>query len=237
VCHERREPASKAWDGVGASLRHRRSICYPRGLAMSRGRFIALEGIDGSGTTTQRGALARALRARGHVVVETNEPSSGSIGRLARERLAQGAAPLDRGALALLFAADRLDHVATEVEPALADGRVVLTDRYVMSSWVYQALDCDPAWVRAINGRAPWPDLTFVLDVPASEAMRRVTARRSQSGPALEIFETTPLQERLAAGYSALAREGLPHVVRIDGTLPMAEVTAQLVAGCIDAGL
>jgi dTMP kinase len=205
---------------------------------MSRGRFIALEGIDGSGTTTQRGALAHVLRARGHVVLETNEPSSGSIGRLARERLAQGAATLDRGALALLFAADRLDHVATEVEPALADGRVVITDRYVMSSWVYQALDCDPAWVRAINQRAPWPDLTFVLDVPASEAMRRVTARHGgDEGPALEIFETTPLQERVAAGYSALAREGLPHVVRVDGSLPMAEVTARLLAACIDAGL
>jgi dTMP kinase len=204
---------------------------------MGRGRFIALEGIDGSGTTTQRGALASALRARGHVVLETNEPSSGSIGRLARERLAQDAAALDRGALALLFAADRLDHVATEIEPALAAGRVVITDRYVMSSWVYQALDCDPAWVRAINERAPWPDLTFVLDVPAGEAMRRVLARRGGAGPELEIYETTPLQERLAAGYSALAREGLPHVERIDGTRAPDEVSARLVAACIAAGL
>lgn len=204
---------------------------------MTRGRFIALEGIDGSGTTTQRGALATALRARGHVVLETNEPSSGSIGRLARERLAEDAIPLDRGALALLFAADRLDHVATEIEPALAAGHVVLTDRYVMSSWVYQALDCDPTWVRAINQRAPWPDLTFVLDVPAGEAMRRVLARRSASGPSLEIYETTPLQERLAAGYAALAREGLPQVVRVDGLQPLATVTARLVAACIDAGL
>lgn len=204
---------------------------------MGRGRFIALEGIDGSGTTTQRGALAEALRARGHVVLETNEPSSGSIGRLARERLAQGARPLDRGALALLFAADRLDHVASEIEPALAAGQVVLTDRYVMSSWVYQALDCDPAWVRAINGRAPWPDLTFVIDVPADEAMRRVMARRGAAGPALEIYETTPLQERLAAGYSALADEGLPHVRRIDGTRSPQEVTTELVAACVTAGL
>lgn len=204
---------------------------------MGRGRFIALEGIDGSGTTTQRGALADALRARGHVVLETNEPSSGSIGRLARERLAQGARPLDRGALALLFAADRLDHVASEIEPALAAGQVVITDRYVMSSWVYQALDCEPAWVRAINGRAPWPDLTFVIDVPADEAMRRVMARRGAAGPALEIYETTPLQERLAAGYSALAHEGLPHVRRIDGTRSPQEVTAELVAACVAAGL
>ena len=87
------------------------------------------------------------------------------------------------------------------------------------------------------SGLIPWPDLTFVLDVPASEAMRRVTARHGQAGPALEIYETTPLQARLAAGYSALAGEGLANVLRIDGTRPMAEVTAALLAACIDAGL
>jgi dTMP kinase len=205
---------------------------------MGRGRFIALEGIDGSGTTSQRGALATALRARGHVVLETCEPSSGSIGVLARRRLATSAASLDRGVLALLFAADRLDHVATEVEPALAAGHVVLTDRYVLSSWVYQSLDCDPAWVRAINQRAPWPDLTFVLDVPAAEAMRRVMARHGAAGPALEIYETTSLQARLAAGYAALARDpALPHVQRVDGTRSLAEVTATLVAACVAMGL
>ena len=89
----------------------------------------------------------------------------------------------------------------------------------------------------AINRRAPWPDLTFVIDVPADEAMRRVMARRGAAGPALEIYETTPLQERLAAGYSALAHEGLPHVRRIDGTRSPQEVTAELVAACVAAGL
>lgn len=205
---------------------------------MSRGRFIALEGIDGSGTTSQRGALAAALRARGHQVLETNEPSSGSIGTLARARLSTQARPIDRGALALLFAADRLDHVATEIEPALAAGQVVLTDRYLLSSWVYQSLDCDPQWVRAINARAPWPDLTLVLLVPAAEAMRRVAVRRGQAGPELEIFETLPQQERLAQAYVALARDpGLARVVAIDGARPQPEVTTSLLAACVAAGL
>lgn len=205
---------------------------------MSRGRFIALEGIDGSGTTSQRGALAAALRARGHSVLETNEPSSGSIGTLARARLSTQASPIDRGALALLFAADRLDHVATEIEPALAAGQVVLTDRYLLSSWVYQSLDCDPQWVRSINARAPWPDLTLVLQVPAAEAMRRVAARRGHAGPELEIFETLPQQERLAQAYAALARDpALAHVVAIDGARPQPEVTASLLAACVVAGL
>ncbi|MCA9656562.1 MAG: dTMP kinase [Myxococcales bacterium] len=201
---------------------------------MGRGVFIALEGIDGSGTSSQRTALATALRGRGHEVLETYEPSSGSIGRLARSRLATDAVPLDRRALALLFAADRLDHVATEIEPALATGTVVLSDRYLMSSWVYQALDCDPQWVREINRFAPWPDLTFVLDVGAAEAMRRVAGRAGTE----EIYETTPLQERLAAGYAGFARDpSLARVQRIDGSRSMAEVTALLLDACIAAGL
>ncbi|MCX4244582.1 dTMP kinase [Paraliomyxa miuraensis] len=205
---------------------------------MSRGRFIALEGIDGSGTTSQRGALAEALRGRGHVVLETNEPSSGSIGRLARERLAHSAKPLDRGALALLFAADRLDHVATEIEPALAAGRIVLTDRYLMSSWAYQSMDCEPQWVRTINARAPWPDLTLVLEVPATEAMRRVSARRQRQGPQLEIYETLALQERLARAYAELARDrSLANVTVIDGTGSMERVTEALLEACEAIGL
>jgi len=205
---------------------------------MARGRFIALEGIDGSGTTSQRGALAAELRARGHAVVETCEPSSGSIGRLARASLAQHATPLDRGALALLFAADRLHHVQVEIEPALRAGSVVLTDRYLLSSWAYQSLDCDAAWVRTINARAPWPDLTLLVEVPAAEAMRRVAARHGEAGPAMEIFETTPQQERLAAAYRAFGDDPtLAGVVRVDGDRAMEVVTADLVAACERIGL
>src|SRR5690606_30291208 len=127
---------------------------------------------------------------------------------------------------------------ATEIEPALASGHVVLTDRYLMSSWVYQSLDCDPQWVRAINARAPWPDLTFVLQVPAAEAMRRVAARHGHAGPPLEIFETLPQQERLAAAYEALAHDPtLERVHAMDGTQAMEAVTASLLAACVEAGL
>ncbi|MEX1368899.1 MAG: dTMP kinase [Nannocystaceae bacterium] len=201
---------------------------------MDRGVFIVLEGIDGSGTSTQSGALAATLRARGHEVVETCEPSERSIGRLTRARLARDAEPLDRRALALLFAADRLDHVAREIEPALAAGQVVLSDRYLMSSWVYQSLDCDPQWVREINRFAPWPDLTFVLDVSAAEAMRRVAGREGIE----EIFETTPQQVRLAQAYAEHARDAsLPRVHRLDGSRPQSEVTAMLLEACVAAGL
>lgn len=201
---------------------------------MARGCFIALEGIDGSGTTSQRGALAAVLRDRGHVVLETCEPSTRSIGALVRARLATKAEPLDRRALALMFAADRLDHVANEIEPALADGQVVITDRYLMSSWAYQALDCELAWVKEINRFAPWPDLTLLIEVPADIAMQRVSARKGTE----EIFETTPLQRRLAEAYAAHAREPeLERVRIIDGTPPFETVTASVLAACVEAGL
>lgn len=205
---------------------------------MPRGQFIVLEGIDGSGTTLQCGALCAALRERGHQVLETREPSGGSIGRLVRESLAMRADPLDPQALALLFAADRLDHVAREVEPALAAGTHVICDRYLLSSWAYQALDAPLAWVKAINGQAPWPDLTLWLDVPVEIALSRVAAREQQDGTARERFEVPELQRRVAESYATLARDpALSSVHTVDGTPAPRAVTDALIAICASAGL
>lgn len=203
-----------------------------------RGRFIVLEGIDGSGTTTQCAALERALCDRGHVVVATRQPSDRVIGRLVRGRLAASGPRLDPRTLALLFAADRLDHVAEEIEPALARGDVVVCDRYVVSSWVYQSLACPPDWVRAINRHAPWPDLTVLIDVPVAEARARVRRRQATDGTPAEIFDAEELQARVAAGYrEVLADPELPGVVRLDGTQGPAEITAALVQACTALGL
>lgn len=198
------------------------------------------EGIDGSGTTTQLHAVEQRLRERGHQVHATREPSSGAIGKLIRELLAViPGAPrtVDSPALALLFAADRLEHLAREIEPALAAGDVVLCDRYVISSWIYQSLDCDPAWVRAINHHARWPDLTFVFDVAPELALARVAARRVGTGEPVERFDVPDLQRRLASGYSAILREDLAGLHRIDAAAPIEAVTEEIVAACVAAGL
>jgi dTMP kinase len=200
--------------------------------------FIVLEGIDGSGTTSQVSALAQALRARGHRVVETREPSDGPVGRLLRERLDVRQEALAPEVLALLFAADRLDHVQREVEPALAAGAVVLSDRYILSSWAYQGLSCDPTWLRALNARAPWPDSTLLLRVPAEVALERVRARRAATGAATERFDDPALQHRLAQAYDGfLAEIGLPGVVGIDGTSSPESVTGALLEHCVALGL
>lgn len=202
------------------------------------GRFIAIEGIDGSGTTLQTRGLTTWLRQRGHEVVETREPSGGPIGRLIRERLHVDAAPLDPAALALLFAADRLDHVAQEIDPARRRGAVVVSDRYLLSSLAYQSLDCDLEWVRTINHAAPAPDFYVFLRVPAEVAFARVQQRAAAGAAASERFDALDLQRRIARLYDvAREREDLGEVIVVDGTLPPDQVTAQIGEICAQRGL
>lgn len=203
-------------------------------------RFLVLEGIDGSGTTTQAKRVGERLRARGHRVVDTREPSPGPIGTLTRSMLAAGGAlSVGPEALALLFAADRLEHLAREIEPALAEGALVLCDRYVVSSWVYQSLDCELAWVQTINRCARWPDLTFVFDLPAELALARVAARRAASGEPLERFDHDATQRRLAAGYRRALDEADAgaKLVRIDAAADIEAVSDAIMQHCIAAGL
>ncbi len=201
-----------------------------------RGRFIVLEGIDGSGTTTQARRLVDALCARGQACLLTAEPSRGEIGRLIRTLLSsRGDARPDPRALALLFAADRLDHVAREIEPALAAGTSVVCDRYVVSSWAYQSLDCPADWVDTINAHAIWPDLTVWIDLPVGVAQRRMHQRADRDGTPEELFDAESVQAKVAAAYGRiLADPGLTGVVRIDGTAPPDTVAAAIVAA-IDA--
>ncbi len=190
-----------------------------------RGRFIVLEGVDGSGTTTQLARLAEALRADGVAVHTTCEPSTGPVGRLLRQALTRQLpeGELSPETLALLFAADRADHVAREVLPALRRGIVVLSDRYLLSSLAYQGLSTPLAWVEAINGTAARPDLTLFLKVSDRVAEER---RRGRGGPP-ELFEKTQVQRRVARKYlEAIRRRARKErIVPLDGNRPAEEVT------------
>jgi dTMP kinase len=201
-----------------------------------RGRFLVLEGLDGAGTTTQAQRLAAWLRERGRSVHVTAEPSAGPAGALVRQVLtrriagAPGAVPFDAGALALLFAADRLDHLAVEIAPRLADGWDVVSDRFTLSSLAYQGLTCGGAdWVEAINARAAAPDATLFLEVSPRTAIRRRFAA-SASG-AREIFEVPAFQRKVARAY----QDGIERlralgqrVEVVDGERSVEEVTAAL---------
>lgn len=198
--------------------------------------FIVLEGIDGSGTTTQMQLLSRALLERGHDVLSTAQPSKGPMGQMARERLSADRASL-RGAvldpeiLALLFAADRLEHYQRLLAPALQRGAIVVCDRYLLSSWAYQGLDCPADWVQAINRFAPWPDRSYFLEIEAKTAVSRVQARSGVR----EIYDALPQQQRLAGAYREIVQrlEGSDPehpICRIDAARDINEVHAQILA-------
>jgi dTMP kinase len=196
-----------------------------------RGRFIVLEGLDGAGTTTQARLLGDRLRAAGRRVHVTAEPSGGPIGSLVRQVLARrvvggrGEGELDAGALALLFAADRLDHVAAEIAPKLAGGVDVVSDRFTLSSLAYQGLTTgDLAWVEAVNGRAATPDVTLFLRArPAVTLKRRHAASMDP-----ELYEVSEFQRAVARSYDRgieRLRAAGQRVVELDGEAPVEVVT------------
>jgi len=206
---------------------------------MGAGRFIVLEGVDGSGTTTQCRLLAERLRAERALVHTTAQPSAGPVGSLLRLMLAgrvlgAGHQSPAWNELALLFAADRVDHLDSEILPNLREGLYVICDRYDHSSVAYQSVSGDGpetiAWIRELNRFARRPDLTIVLDVPPAVAAAR---RRARSGRA-EIFDAGPLQARLCAFYAALEQHfaGEP-IVHIDGARPVDEVATAVLAAVL----
>jgi dTMP kinase len=192
--------------------------------------FIVLEGIDGSGTTTQLGRLAEHLAARGRRVHATREPSTGPVGRLLREILLGGhhlpdGAPADGRAMALLFAADRRDHIRREIEPALAAGTDVVCDRYLLSSLAYQGEEAERDWVAQLAREVRAPDLTLLLDLPVAVA----AARRRAAGRSEERYDADAVQERVAAAYRELVA-GDPRAVTVDASAGLDDVSRAIFA-------
>lgn len=203
-----------------------------------RGKFVVIEGIDGAGTTTQAARLADRLRAARVPVRATREPSDGPIGTLVRQVLTgrivapSGKAP-GWTTMALLFAADRMDHVEAEILPFVASGGVVISDRYDASSLGYQSVMSGTGgqeaieWIRQLNRHALRPDLTIVLDLGADAAAERRDAR----GDAAQLYEQNEVQRALVAFYRDLERY-LPNdrVTHVDAAGRVDEVYARVVA-------
>ena len=193
------------------------------------GRFIVLEGLDGAGTTTQARLLAERLVAQSRTVYLAHQPSEGPVGQLVRQILAGRTATaqadgklatVDERTMALLFAADRLDHLASQIEPRLSRGEDVLLDRYILSSLAYQGLSVSHDFIGTVNRYARKPDLTIFLYVPSAVAFERVKARGSR----LERYETP---QQLAAIEREYNRQvgTLASVVSVDGTRGIQEVS------------
>jgi len=184
------------------------------------GLFVAFEGGEGSGKSTQVGLLAATLRAAGREVITTHEPGATPVGVQIRDLLLHHAQPLAARAEALLFAADRAHHVETVIRPALTSGAVVITDRYVDSSLAYQGLGRGLP-LEEVGHLSTWatggllPHLTVLLDVPASIGLARAGGR--SAADKLER-ESLDFHERVRAAYLEQAASDPARYLVLDAT-------------------
>lgn len=197
----------------------------------ARGIFITFEGQDGSGKTMQAAALASYLSARGHNVLSTTEPGGTDIGQLIRKIVLDNQLYVDPQAEALLFAADRAQHVNTRVIPALQRGDTVVQDRYIDSSVAYQGAGriLNPREIRDLSMWAASglePDLTLLLDLDPETAR----GRAGGTGEPLDRLEDEDhdFRSRLREGFLDIARREPSRFLIIDGDRNFADVAAEI---------
>ena len=174
-------------------------------LSENIGKFIVIEGLDGSGKSTQAKMLAERIEKSGKPCLATRQPSDGQVGQMARAATKSGF-PLDNEAVALLFAADRVQHFHDEIAPALAAGKYVVCDRYYYSNLAYQGVD--EAAFRRVTAYNQWimthgrPDIVIFLDVPPEACMERIQRRHEE----ISIYESLALlqaqRERFLYAFS-----------------------------------
>jgi dTMP kinase len=208
-------------------------MCNAERLAVKcmakKGIFLVIEGLDGSGKTTQAALLAEEFKQNQSVLL-TAEPSHGKIGTFIRESCLYENTRLPTEAEALMFAADRIEHMYCEVKPALEEGKLVICDRYIYSSLAYQGnsgLSLD--WIKTINARALQPDICIFIDVPPEKVIERLQRKKS-------VMETLETQQKVREVYMKYVEKG--ELVRVDGDKDKEQVADDLfktVSGLIEA--
>lgn len=197
-----------------------------------RGLFIVLEGPDGAGISTQTALLNTALAQHGLRSIATKEPTGGPIGALLRQILSHRLVlptgqQMKEEVVAMLFAADRLDHLHADILPRLDAGTHVVCDRYRLSSYAYQGATLGQDWVRNLNSKSIAPDITFFIDVPPEISQQRIASR----GNYVELYETEERLRPIYNNYLRLleeARQAGEQVAIIDGTQSIERVAAAI---------
>jgi dTMP kinase len=205
------------------------------------GFFITFEGGEGAGKSTQIARLAEKLGAKGHNVVVTREPGGSPGAEAVRHVLLSGAAePFGPKMEAVLFAAARSDHVEQVIRPAVERGAMVLCDRFLDSSRVYQGVtgDLDPEFMRAleevtVNGMVP--DMTLILDIDPELGLQRAGVRRGEETADRFEKETLEIHQRRRAAYLAIAAAEPERCVVIDASGPAEEVEKAIAASVFAA--
>jgi len=181
-----------------------------------KGVFICVEGLDGCGKTTHTKLLVEKLKKRGYDTIYTAEPSRGEIGKFIKEYCLHGETRVSSIVETLLFAADRFEHLNTEIIPALSEGKLVVSDRYVYSSLAYQgAAGLDLNWIEKINEHAIRPALALFIDVEPETVIQRLKPRKS-------VMENLDTQRRVREVYVKFVEKG--ELVKIDGNKSKQEV-------------
>ena len=209
---------------------------------MARGLFITFEGGEGAGKSTQIQRLATKLRAKGYKLTVTREPGGSPGAEAVRHVLLSGAAePFGPAMEALLFAAARSDHVEQVIRPAVERGEIVLCDRFLDSSRVYQGAtsDLDPELLAtiervAINGMMP--DMTIIFDLDPEEGLRRASARRGADTPDRFEKETLAVHQRRREAYLAIAEREPERCIVIDASADL-ETVENMVTAAVFAAL
>ena len=192
-----------------------------------KGVFVCVEGLDGCGKTTQTKLLVRKLRRKGVVAVYTAEPSRTKIGEFIKKHCLHSEKRGSSIVEALLFAADRYEHLQNEVVPALKERKVVVSDRYVYSSLAYQgATDLDLTWIEQVNKHAIRPDLAVFVDVPPEVAVQRLKRKKS-------VMENLEIQRKVREVYMKFVDRG--DLVKIDGNKSKQEVAKNLLKTVLDS--
>ena len=199
------------------------------------GAFITFEGIDGSGKSTQVRMLASVLRLRGMDVLQTREPGGTPLGARLREALLDAQEQVDPLAELLLYAADRAQHVRAQLLPALAEGRIVLSDRYADATVAYQGAGrgFEPSLVAEVIALATGglkPDLTLLFDLSVAESCERShnrTGSEKRSGDRLEL-ENELFHSRVRDAYLQIAAAEPERVRIVDASLSVEEIHAHV---------
>jgi len=188
-----------------------------------KGKFVVVEGLDGSGASTQVAMLSEYLASKRYKVLVTKEPTNNLIGGLIRGQLTHEWKS-NPECLQLLFAADRSHHIEKEIIPALEKGMIVISDRYMYSSLAFGSIDCDIEWLKSINAKFLKPDVSIILNVPPEVSLERIGHARA----GFELFEDKAKLDKVRTAFDMLAKEN-PHVKVIDGTMPVNKVSMAVV--------
>lgn len=188
------------------------------------GKFIAFEGLDGSGSSTQIALLEKSLLAIGKKVVLTKEPTNNIVGGLIRGLLTNSWKTSPEG-FQLLFAADRAHHLDREILPAVEAGKIVITDRYLFSTLAFGSIDIPLEWLKAINSRFVLPDLTILLKVDPEVCIERIS-KSSRGG--FEYFEKKDMLETTWKTYEKLSKDKKNKMIIVDGERSIEEISTEV---------